>query len=73
MKDAHDRRSLDWIHFEIRKSVIHDGLQREFVEIFDTIEPSDYHKEIEKLKSVNPNELKVITITNIGRPCDERH
>ena len=72
VKDDCGKRSQDWIHFEIRKSVVHDGAQREFVEIFDIIEPSDFQKEIEKLKSVNPSELKVIIITNIGDPTHER-
>lgn len=56
----------DLIHFEIRRSVIHDGLQRQFVEIFETLNNIDYCKEIKKLENVNPHELKVITITNLG-------
>lgn len=66
MKQNTDLEKGDLIHFEIRRSVVHDGLQREFVEIFETLNNSDYCKEIKKLQNVNPDELKVIIITNLG-------
>lgn len=72
LNDKSGKKYTDWIHFEIRKSIVHDGAQREFVEIFDIIEPSDFQRELDKLKSIDPSTLKVIIITNIGNPTDER-
>lgn len=54
------------IHFEIRKIGVYDTLQREHVEIFEVANKNDLNREIEKLRSINPEELQTIIITNIN-------